>query len=461
MIAQATQRKSLIQRAMVSKEAYRNFIKELTPRQLVNLKYQWDLWKRPEQCPPDVPHQVWMYLGGRGTGKTRAGAEWVRRKVFDEGMSIGHFIGPTAADVRDVMIEGPGGIMEVCSLRERPEYRPSKRELNFRVVLRSFPGRPVVKTGGCKIKLFSSEKPKRVRGPQCEFLWGDEIAAWNYAERTYDNAMFGLRLGSNPQACFTTTPRPIKIIRDIIQDEMTVVTTGTTYDNRMNLAPQFFERIIKKYEGTRLGRQELLAELLDDNPDALFNRDDIDQTRLEEVPDNIQLIRVVTAVDPAATSGDDAADTGIVTAAKGDNDHYYVMSDNTCHLKPDGWGRKAIKAYHNLQADRIVGEINNGGEMIEAVLRGITWPDDSPYPSGANISYEAVRATRGKAIRAEPVSSLYEQKRVHHVGFFPQLEDQMCIWSPNLGEKSPDRLDALVWAITSLMEEHAGGVRFI
>jgi phage terminase large subunit-like protein len=265
----------------------------------------------------------------------------------------------------------------------------------------------------------------------------DELAAWRYPE-AWDQARLGLRLGACPQAVVTTTPRPTKIIKELMVDSNTIVTHATTYENRANLADAFFEQIIRKYEGTRLGRQELLAEILDDNPGALWRRADIDEYRL---PAPAEFMRVVVAVDPAGSTSEEAADTGIIVCALGHDEHGYVLDDMSLHGSPNQWGQQAIAAYSKYRADRIVGEANFGGEMVEFTIRTVD----------RNVSYKAVHASRGKTIRAEPIAALYEQHRVHHVGAFPELEDQLCQWEPAM--KSPDRLDALVWALSELMLE--------
>lgn len=385
----------------------------------------WQEIARPEQLPPDGDWQYWMIKAGRGFGKTRSGAEWVKAKV-NNGYKRIALVGATAADVRDIMVEGEAGILSLYD-DDPPEYIPSKRQLQW--------------SNGAKAYTYSAEEPKRLRGPSHDAAWADELAAWKYATASWDQLMFGLRLGVNPQCCVTTTPRPIKVIKDLIKDSGSVVTVGSTYDNKANLAPQFYSKIIQKYEGTRLGRQEIHAEILDDNPDSVFSRNDIDTYRLDSVPEEIQLVMVHVGVDPAVTSGDDADDTGIVVAGRDSRNppHFYVLGDHTCHKSPMGWAAAAVYSYHNYEANKIVGETNNGGELVRTVIHTVD-------PS---VRFEAVHASRGKVTRAEPVGALYEQGRVHHIGTLPKLEDEMCNWSPDMGE-SPDRMDALVWAITSL-----------
>lgn len=360
--------------------------------------YDWDgTWSRPAQRMPPGAWRVWLIMAGRGFGKTRTGAEAVRRWVRD--YALVNIIGATADDVRQIMVEGESGLMAICPDAERPEYKPAIRRLDW--------------PNGARTLLFSADEPERLRGKQSMKLWMDEIASWRRPE-AYDQAMLGLRLGDNPQAVVTTTPRPVRLVRELLASPTTHVTRGSTYDNARNLAPAFLEQIISKYEGTRVGRQELLAELLDDVPGALWQRKQLDDLRVKAVPD---LQRVVVAIDPAATSGEDADETGIVVAGKGIDGQGYVLADRTCRLSPDGWARRAIDAYRTHKADLLVAEVNNGGEMVALTLRTVD----------AVVPYKAIHASRGKRTRAEPVAALYEQGKVHHVGTFPDLEDQQCV----------------------------------
>jgi predicted phage terminase large subunit-like protein len=384
--------------------------------------YDWEgTWARANQLPPPGDWRVWLILAGRGFGKTRTGAELVRRWVRTH--RLVNVIGATADDARDIMIEGESGILAVCPDGERPEYRPARRSLEW--------------PNGARTLVFTADEPERLRGKQHEKLWGDEIAAWRRPE-AWDQAMLGLRLGRNPQAVVTTTPKPVRLVRELLASPTTHVTRGRTYDNATNLAPAFLEQIVTKYEGTRMGRQELNAELLDDVPGALWTRSRLDDLRVLAAP---ELERVVVAVDPAATSGEDADETGIVVAAKGADGHGYVLADRTCRLSPDGWARRAVDAYHQHKADRLVAETNNGGEMVELTVRTVD----------RAVAYTAVHASRGKRTRAEPVAALYEQGKVHHVGGFSDLEDQMCNYTPDGYDGSPDRVDALVYALTDLL----------
>ena len=432
----------------------------------INLPYHWEVLSRPEQYSPPGDWDIWLYLAGRGAGKTRSGAEWVNEERKKNARRRIAFVAATAADVRDIMVEGDSGIITVLSPTDKPNYEPSKRRLTWSASSISIPGSPVRKLPQCIATCFSAEKPDQLRGPQHDLAWADEMAKWPRMQDAYDNLMFGLRIGENPKLFISTTPRPVKLIKELVKDPNCVITTGTTYDNRMNLAPTFLGRLLKRYEGTRLGRQELLAEILDDNPDALFTRENLDQFRVKLTKELLNKIESsVVALDPAVTIGEASADTGIICAGmaieEDDMEHYYILADRTVHSKPRGWARTAIMTHDEWFCNAVVGEVNNGGDMIEHTLRTISWEEGEDYTPGSDIYYESVRATKGKLIRAEPVSALAEQGRLHIVGNMPDLEDQMCTWSASLGEKSPDRLDAMVWAVTWLQQNSPGSVRFI
>lgn len=398
-------------------------IASLSDREALELMYDWGFWARAEQLPPGGKEWfTWFIRSGRGWGKTRTGAEFVRDRVAHGARKIA-IVGQTKADVRDTMIEvGDSGLLQVCPPWDRPTYEPSKRRI-------------VWKNGAIGM-IYSGDEPDQLRGPQHDTAWVDELAKFKYPADTWDNLEMGMRLSDNPRICVTTTPRPIPLIKSLISDSRTIVVAGKTFDNSANLPASFIRRIREKYSGTRLGRQEIDGEVLDDNPRALWHLKDIEKHRVAAAP---ALVRIVVAVDPAASSGEDAAETGIVAAGVGRDGHGYVLADRTIQSTPKEWAAQATVLYYDLKADRIVAEVNNGGEMVENTLRMY---DNS-------VAYKAVRASRGKATRAEPISALYEQGKIHHVGCFPDLEDQMCSWMP--GEKSPDRMDALVWALTELM----------
>jgi phage terminase large subunit-like protein len=409
-------------------------LRRLTPDEIDALNYDWKFWARPNQLAPSGDWRTWLLLAGRGFGKTRTGAEEVRNRIAAGYRRIA-LVAPTAADVRDVMVEGESGILAISPQNNRPRYIASNRRLTW--------------PNGAIATTYSAEEPERLRGPQHDFAWCDELAAWRYPE-AWDMLMFGLRLGRDPRVVVTTTPKPIKLIRELLADQTTAITRGSTFDNRANLAPAFLSQIITKYQGTRLGRQELDAEILDDTPGALWRIGLIDDLRVKR-GDHPDFTRIVVAIDPAASAGEDSDETGIVVAAKGTDGHGYVLHDGSGRMMPTEWARVAIEAYRDHSADRIVAEINQGGDMVEATIRMI----DPMVP------YTGVRATRGKVVRAEPVAALYEQRRIHHVGAFPQLEDQMCAFTSDFDRaragSSPDRVDALVWAFTDLMVEPMPG----
>lgn len=413
----------------------RERLEMLSDAELHLLAYDWQSWARPNQLAPEWGWTTWLILAGRGFGKSRVGAEKVREWV-KQGRRHVNFIAATKYDLRHVMVEGESGILSVCPKDERPVYRSSTSELQWPT--------------GAKSLLFSAEEPDRLRGPQADGIWADEIASWQYDQEAWDMAMFGLRLGTNPQIVATTTPRPTKMIRALMADPTTAVTRGTTYENRSNLAPTFYTQVIKKYEGTRLGRQELNAEVLDDNPGALFKLSDIDGARVTKLP---PLTRIVVAMDPATTSAEDSDEWGIVAAGQDGRDpaHFYIVADESGIYTPDEAAKVGVRLYHRLNADRLIGEANNGGDMIEALIRH----------QDANVAYKKVTASRGKVIRAEPVSALYEQHRVHHHGVFSTLEDQLTQWNPQTDEDSPDRLDADVWALTELASGTDGWAGFV
>jgi predicted phage terminase large subunit-like protein len=386
----------------------------------------WLATARPEQLPPPGDWSIWLILAGRGWGKTRTGSERVRKLAESGRVGRIALVGPTAADVRDTMVEGESGILAVSRDHFRPVYESSKRRLTWQ--------------NGVIATMFSSEEPDRLRGPQHAAAWSDELGAWKNVKETWSMLQFGLRLG-RPRQLITTTPRQIKILRELIarDGDDVVVTRGSTYDNRDNLAPTFFSQIVREYEGTRLGRQELNAELLEDTPGALWTRDLIEQARVpkDKQPD---MRRIVVAIDPAISSGEDSDETGIIVAGLGVDDRGYVLEDCSGKYTPMDWAKRAIAAYNRHSADKIVAEANQGGAMVENTLRVVD----------RNVPIKLVHASKGKITRAEPISALYEQGRVSHVGAFDQLEDQLCTYTSGCSA-SPDRLDALVWGLTEII----------
>lgn len=392
------------------------FLSSLTPTQAEVLAHDWTFWARDKQRLPTIPFFVWVILAGRGFGKTRTGGETVRLWVRDN--AYVNLVGATADDARDIMIEGESGILAICPNSERPDYVASKRQLQW--------------PNGAISLIFTADEPERLRGKQHYKVWADEVGSWRYPE-AWEQAMLGLRLGTNPQAIVTTTPKPTKLMLDLVKDKRNIITKGSTYENRANLASGFFDYVISKYEGTRLGRQELNAELLTDSPGALWKRDQLDKCRVLKAPET--MTRVVVGVDPTASAT--GSEAGIVAAGRQNLD-YYTFSDDSLHGSPQEWASAAVTAYYRHKADVIVAEKNNGGDMVMAVIKQVD----------PQVNVKLVWASRGKATRAEPIAAIAEQGRDHHVGTFAALEDELCMWVP--GDESPNRLDAKVWAYTEL-----------
>lgn len=427
---------------MLPEEERLKEIRSLTKEEIEQLNYSWKFWGRPDQIAPEGDWSTWLILAGRGWGKTRAGSEWIKSIACgNTPLAKGRahriaLVAETAADARDVLVEGDSGILSVHHPAFRPEYEPSKRRLTW--------------PNGAVATMYNAVEPDQLRGPQHDAAWCDELAKWRYAQETWDQLQFGLRLGDNPVQMITTTPRPIPILKEIMNDPSTVVTKGNTMDNVSNLAPKFLKQIKAKYEGTRLGRQELNAEILDDIPGALWTRKNLDDNRVgsEELPD---MQRVVIAIDPAASDArtrdlyskqDKTAETGIIVAALGVDGKGYIIEDLSCSLGPLGWARRAISGYQIHHGDAIVVEKNNGGAMVTQNIRSVD----------ENVPVIEVWASRGKVTRAEPIAALYEQNRISHVGTHATLEDQMVLFTQFgiEGDTTADRVDALVWALTEL-----------
>lgn len=411
------------------------YLATLSDEEAAALMRDWSFLARDEQLPPAGEWAFWLYLAGRGAGKTRTGAEWVR-SLIKQGFKRGGLIAPTASDVRDVMVEGESGILATAWENDfddfgnhmgKPIYEPSKRRLTWE--------------NGAMCTLYSADEPERLRGPQHEFIWADELCAWRRPE-TWDLAMFGLRLGKDPQAFISTTPKPKKLIIDLIKDPACAVTRGSTYSNRANLAPQFFEMVVKKYEGTRLGKQELEGLVLEESEGALWNRELLDTTRIPCVPGgDFWFTRIVVAVDPATTAKAESDETGIIVCGLGNNGHGYVLADYSGRYSPGQWAKQVARAYHTWQADVVVAEGNQGGEMVRHTIQ----------TEDRNLNVQIVHASRGKAARAEPIAAKFEKGEAHIVGSIAELEDQLCVWEPLSGEESPDRLDAMVWGLTACL----------
>jgi len=458
---------SLVQR-IVRRWGAEALLASLSLAEQADFPFNWRAWGRPEQFAPEGDWRFWLVQAGRGFGKTRLGAEWVREKVRALPGTKGALVAPTPGEARDVMINGVSGILDMSPDRERPLYEPTKRLLTWPLV----PGTGQPTTAG----IYSAFNFEQLRGPQYHWAWCDELGKWKYPTEAFDQLNFGLRLGLQPQTCITTTPRPIAVIRKLLKDKRCVVTRGSTYDNADNLARDYLDDMRDKYEGSRLGRQELAGELLDDIPGALWRRGPmIDAFRVAEPPwsqgkgdkrllyDALgrpipDLDEIVVGVDPSVASNEDEEDDDSKTDLCGINvsgrrgfglkTQYFVLEDATLHGSPDEWAAEVVRCYHRWQADRVVAEVNNGGALVESLLR----------QKDRKLKYRAVHAARGKRTRAEPISVLYEQGRVHHVGTFEELEDQMCQFTP-AAAKSPDRMDALVWALTDLSENGGASER--
>ncbi|MDQ3513267.1 MAG: terminase family protein [Chloroflexota bacterium] len=386
----------------------------------------------PHQVPPDGDWGYWLLLAGRGAGKSRTAAEWVTAEIKATRAGTLALVGPTAGDVRDYMVESPGsGLIDVGErLGFRPHYEPSKRKITW--------------PNGAVGSTFSADEPDRLRGPNRDLAWSDELAAWKSLRESWDNLQFMMRVGT-PRQIITTTPRPVSVVRELVDearkpDRDVVITTGTTYDNAANLAPAFLKRITARYEGTRLGRQEIGGELLTDTPGALWTLAMIDAARLP-ADTILPLTRIVVGIDPAVSVGEDSDETGIIVAGIDAAGHGYVLEDLTGRYSPNEWATVAVSALDRWEADRIIAERNNGGQMVEHTIRTVR----------RNAPITTIHASRGKIARAEPVAALFEQGKVSCVGSFPVLEDQMTTFVPDIVTQSPDHLDAMVYALSDLM----------
>ncbi len=417
-------------------------IASFLPGELERHCFDWPLWARDDQLLPAAAEaaavwRTWLVMGGRGAGKTRTGAEWVRELATERRRGRRPrriaLIGQSHADARAVMVEGVSGLLAIHPAAQRPTYEASRRLLTW--------------PNGTTAHLFSAEDPDGLRGPQFDAAWCDELCKWHHAEATWDMLQFALRLGEQPRQVVTTTPRQMPLLKRLLATADTVISRAATAANRAHLSPAFIAAIEERYRGSRLGRQELDGELVDDLDDALWKRSWFERARVATAP---ELRRTVVAVDPPVTSGARADACGIVIAALGADGRAYVLADRTIRgHDPATWARAAVAAYHDFAADRIVAEVNQGGELVEMLIRQVA----SDASDGPHIPVRKVHATRGKWLRAEPVAALYERGQVAHIGHFPELEDQLCAYGPAglEGGRSPDRMDALVWALTDLM----------
>jgi phage terminase large subunit-like protein len=401
------------------------------PRALNRLHHDFEIFAHRHQKPPDIgrngePWTTWLILGGRGAGKTRAGAEWVRAVALADKDARIALVGETEHEVRSVMVEGVSGLLAVHRRDERPQWTPTLRRLQWR--------------NGAVAEIFTAESFEGLRGPQFSAAWCDELAKWRQAENAFDMLQFGLRLGGRPRQVITTTPRPIPLLKKLVDDPATALTRAGTAANALNLAPAFVEQVLARYKGTRLGRQEIDGEIIEERADALWTRAGLESCRVAAAPD---LARIVVAVDPPASSKRGADACGLVVAGRAADGTIYVLQDaSVSGLTPQGWALKAVSLWRQHQADSLIAEVNQGGEMVKAVIR----------EADPDVPVTAVHATRGKYHRAHPVSQLYEQGRVKHAGTFPELEDEMCDFGIDglSSGRSPDRLDALVWAVAAL-----------
>lgn len=398
---------------------------QLPERAKDQLQYDWRFWARDAQLPPEGRWRIWLIMAGRGYGKTRTGAEWLIDRARKRYKRLA-LIGQTAADVRDVMVNGESGIRTISSPAFMPKYEPSKRLLTW--------------PNGVEAHLYSGDEPDQLRGPAHSSAWADEPAKWKYAEEAWSNMDFGLRSGADPQCVATTTPRPIPLILKLLADAegeepVVAVTTGNTFENRPNLAPGFLARLEKKYVGTRLGRQELFAEILMERAGSLWTRNRLEELRVKNPPN---LTRIVIGVDPSVSDGENAAETGIVVCGLGVDGHGYTLRDASLQGTPAEWAHRVATLYRAFKANYVVAEGNQGGLMVQTTMQTVA----------PNMPVKIVSASHSKEARAEPVAALYEQGRCHHTGLMAELEDQLCQWAP--GDPSPDRLDAMVWAYTEL-----------
>jgi phage terminase large subunit-like protein len=405
-------------------------INSLSEAQAKELQYDWKFWGRPSQLEPEGNWLKWLILAGRGFGKTRAGAEWLREQVKSGRRRIA-IIAETQKDLESVLVEGDSGIMSVFPPHERPKYTKKPVELVF--------------PNGAVALGYNGSEPDQLRGPNFDAAWLDELAKWRYAQEAWDMLQFALRLGDRPRQLITTTPRPIPLIRALMKDPTCIVTRGNTYENRGNLAASFIKEMETKYAGTRLGRQELEAAILDDSPNALWRREKLDEYRVKAPP---PLKRILVAIDPAAKSNEmpeDGAATGISVSGLGEDGRGYILEDATTRAGPNGWARLAVSLYDRYEANAIVVETNQGGDMVKSVISSVR-------PSLPIIE---VIASKGKWVRAEPIAALYEQGRISHVGTLADLEDEMVMFGVNglVDGTSPDRLDALVWGLTELFPQ--------
>ncbi len=403
------------------------------------LKSDWRMLARPEQLPPKdfLAWSIWLFLAGRGSGKNWADSHYVHELAATGAVMRVALIGATADATRYTMVEGTAGILAAAGARDRPVFEASKGQLTW--------------PSGCIARLYSADSPELLRGPEFDLAWCDELASWRRAQETWDNLNFCMRGGKHPHIIISTTPKPTKLIKNLVAREGVdgiVISRSSTYDNRVNLPPSFFAQLVRKYEGTRVGRQELNAELLLDTPGSLWTVENLEQTRVSQAP---PMQRIVVAIDPTGSGSEDADECGIIVAGLGQNGEGYVLADESGRMTPTEWARRAIDAYRRFKADKIVAEVNFGALMIAGTIAAVD----------PNVPLKSITSSRGKILRAEPISTLFEQGRCHLVGSFPALEDQATSFTSDWDRSrdgSPDRVDALVFALSELMcDQPVGG----
>lgn len=418
----------------------------LKPEQVARIKRWRKLWAylaRDNQLEPDGAWRFWLVLAGRGFGKTRTAAEWMHERAASGRMRYGAIVGRSTADVRDVMVRGPSGILATQKPDNPCTYNEGSRKITW--------------ANGATALCYSAEEPDQLRGPEFDTVWGDELAAWFYCEEAFSNLDFGLRrsdgLGGEPKGIFTTTPRPVKVIKELIRSAVCKVVRGSTYENAANLPATAMQTLRDKYEGTRIGRQELYAEVLEDTDGANWTLQMVEDARrkFKESGDSKECIRIVVGVDPAGSATEKSDDTGIVVCGETHKGDYIVLEDLSCRMSPTGWASRAIDAYNRWQADVIVAEKNFGGDMVEAMIHTVD----------RRVNVNVVTASKSKMARAEPIAALYEQNKVAHAGDMMQLEEQLTTFTGARGDKSPDRHDALVWAMTELLDKQPPKVEFV
>jgi len=418
----------------MSEEKRRAFLLSLSPEEAAFFEAEvqkpvmlpWRELARPEQLMPEGDWFTWAFIAGRGAGKTRSAAEAIIELAEQPNLRIA-LVGRNPADVRDVMVEGDSGIL-ACARGIEILYEPSKSRLTF--------------PNGTRCFIYSAEVPAKLRGPQHHYAWTDELSSWadawkgDVVDTAWNNLMLGMRLGKAPKVIVTTTPKNNRLTKTIMSRPSTVMTRGSTYDNLSNLAPVFKEQVLASYEGTRIGRQELLGELLEDIDGALWTNAMLEAAQTDSVP---EMARIVVAIDPSGGDAEGNDEQGIVVAGQGVDGNYYVLDDRSCKLSPQGWASRAVAAYHEYKADKLIAEKNFGGDMVEAIIKQVD----------NKANFKMVTASRGKVQRAEPIAALYEQGKVKHVKGLEKLEAQLTNWTSSDGT-SPDRLDAMVWALTEL-----------